>query len=137
MNFKSIGLALLFSTSSIAAAASECGLPMRTRDAGSRSYGYNCVSNLKKIDMLYHDVETSKMYFIVPHIADETAKNVEFVIRDADDKLIYLKEYQTNGLEIIEVDLPPRNDNENHYWYFTLICDSEQRSRDHVTEGIL
>ncbi|MCC0178005.1 DUF928 domain-containing protein [Waterburya agarophytonicola K14] len=127
---------------------SDYGLPSHRRDGGSRSSKGNCLADADSRNLTALIPEktvgvnvsaTPKLFFYVPKVSKE--KTLEFVLRNQQDELIYEAFLTTEGKGIMSVDLPANvqkdiieQDNKYH-WYLSMICNSEERSRDIVVEG--
>ncbi len=120
------------------------GLPSNRRDGGSRG---NCIANGKDFVALVpdHPVNvtasiSSQLFFYVPQT--EEPKTIEFVVRTQEDQLVHEAFVQTTGQAgIMSVAIPEQvqeNVNQSYgdyHWYLSMICDSNQRSKDIVLEG--
>ncbi len=122
--------------------ATREGLPNRRVAGGSR--GDSCTFTENTLTALIPNNAVTltasaspNWFFYVP--ATNQAKVLEFVIRDANDNLVHEQTFTIKGDSgIINVNLP--NDkqlksNQEYQWYFSLICNPENRSRDLVVEG--
>ena len=127
---------------------SNYGIPTHRRDGGSRSSSENCITNSRNLvalipnNILASTASASpKLFFYVPEISKE--KTIEFVLRDQQDKLIYEAFLTTSGKGIITLEIPANLQSnllkaeQNYHWYLSMICDSQQRSRDVVVEGLM
>jgi len=82
--------------------------------------------------------DSPTMYFYVPKT---TAKTGEFVLRSDDDNDIYQTTFtlpSTSG--IVQLNIPSSaglKTGKKYQWYFTLICNSEDRSGDEYTQGFI
>jgi len=80
-----------------------------------------------------------KLFFYVPEIKNQ--RTLEFVMRNEEDRLMYEAFLTTEGNGIMSVEVPADvtsnmlEDDQNYHWYLSMICDTEQRSRDIVVEG--
>ncbi len=120
------------------------GLPYNRRDAGSRG---NCLAKGRDVVALVPDrpinktISTSpQLFFYIPKI--EQAKEIEFILRNNEDELVYKQLFTPNNQEgIISLSIPEtvtensREANQNYHWYLSLICDHKHRSQDIVLEG--
>lgn len=120
------------------------GLPSNRRGGGSRG---NCIANGKEFIALVPDRAVNKTASISPQLffyAPKTSehKNIEFVLRNREDELVYktlLKTTEQAG--IMSVALPEqikehsREYYGDYHWYLSLICNSKRRSQDVVLEG--
>ena len=120
------------------------GLPYNRRDAGSRG---NCLAKGHNVVALVPDrpinktISTSpQLFFYIPQI--EQAKEIEFILRNNKDELVYKKLFAPNNQEgIISFSIPEtvtensREAHQNYHWYLSLICDHKHRSQDIVLEG--
>lgn len=131
-------------------ANSNYGLPTHRRDGGSRGRGDNCLSaddNRHLIALIpeqnigINASESPQLFFYVPQVNSQ--KTIEFVVRNEQDELIYEAFMTTKGQGMMSVEIPGDiNSNllenkHNYHWYFSLICNPQQRSRDLVVEGWL
>jgi hypothetical protein len=128
---------------------SNYGLPTHRRDGGSRGGGDNCLSaddrNLIALipeqNIGINASESPQLFFYVPRVSKQ--KTIEFVVRNEQDELVYEAFISTEGQGIMSVAIPADiNSNllkikQNYHWYFSLICNPQQRSRDLVVEGWL
>ncbi|MDJ0636847.1 MAG: DUF928 domain-containing protein [Xenococcaceae cyanobacterium MO_188.B29] len=120
------------------------GLPSNRRDGGSRG---NCIANGKDFVALVPDrpvnetaLISSQLFFYVPQT--EEPKEIEFILRNRQDELVHKTLLQTTKRSgIMSVAIPEQvqeNSREyygDYHWYLSLICDSQQRSKDVVLEG--
>jgi hypothetical protein len=125
---------------------SNYGIPAHRRDGGSRGSNDNCIANNRNLvalipkNIVARNVSTSpKLFFYVPEVSKE--RTIEFVLRDQQDKLMYEAFLTTSGKGIITLEIPADVQSnllkaeQNYHWYLSMICDSQQRSRDVVVEG--
>lgn len=127
---------------------SNYGLPTHRRDGGSRSSINNCLADAdnRNLIALVPDktvgISTSispKIFFYVPEVSRQ--KTLEFVLRSEQDELIYEAFMTTKGKGIMSIEIPINDSlkiletDQNYHWYLSIICNSEQRSRDIVVEG--
>ena len=127
---------------------SDYGLPTHRRDAGSRSSRDNCITDADGRNLIALIPEKTvginasaapKLFFYVPKIKKQ--KTLEFVLRNEQDELIYETFLTTEGKGIMSVEVPAdvRSNSleaaQNYHWYLSMICNSQQRSRDVVVEG--
>ena len=126
---------------------SDYGLPTHRRDGGSRGGNNSCVgdSNSNLVALIpeesvgINSSASPKLFFYVPKVKQQ--KTLEFVLRDEQDKLMYEAFLTTEGAGIMSVDIPAnlqansRGEDTNYHWYLSMICNSQQRSRDIVVEG--
>jgi hypothetical protein len=78
------------------------------------------------------------LYFSMPTL-DET-RQVEFILRDSDENLVYKTTFDVNPVEgIVGVHIPEGQLKlaQDYHWYFSLVCDSEDRSQNVVLTGWL
>ena len=120
------------------------GLPSNRRDGGSRG---NCIANGKDFVALVPDrpvnetaLISSQILFYVPQTKEP--KEIEFILRNRQDELVHKTLLQTTERSgIMSVAIPEQvqeNSREyygDYHWYLSLICDSQQRSKDVVLEG--
>ena len=126
---------------------SDFGLPTHRRDGGSRGSKDSCVANVETQNLMAlipqqtvgrNASASPKLFFYVPE--SEQKSTLEFVLRNEEDKLMYEAFLSTEGNGIMSVEVPADVtanllEKENYHWYLSMICDSEQRSRDIVVEG--
>jgi hypothetical protein len=125
--------------------SSREGLPLRRVGGGTRS-DCNFASKDRLVALIpEHTVSKTtkanpKLYFYIPE--NTVGKQLEFVLRDKDDRQVYEITFTSNSQKsgIISVDLPTDQNvslslNERYHWYFSLLCDSNNRSQDIVLEG--
>jgi len=125
---------------------SDFGLPTHRRDGGSR--GDQCVADAESQNLMALIPQKSvgvnasaspKLFFYVPEIKNQ--RTLEFVMRNEEDRLMYEAFLTTEGNGIMSVEVPADvtsnmlEDDQNYHWYLSMICDTEQRSRDIVVEG--
>ena len=120
------------------------GLPSYRRDGGTRS---GCAMNSHDFVALVPDRAVNltastnpKLYFHVPE-TDRT-QNIEFVLRDRQDRLVYETLIQTKGeAGIMSVEIPfplaqqSLKSGTGYRWYLSNICNPQKRSQDIVLEG--
>ena len=126
----------------------DFGLPTHRRDGGSRGSRDNCVASAENQNLTALIPEqtvginasaTPKLFFHIPEITDQ--KNLEFVLRNERDELMYEAFLSTKGKGIISIEIPVNlgsnllQTEQNYHWYLSMICDERQRSRDIVVEG--
>ncbi|MGL6344870.1 MAG: DUF928 domain-containing protein [Waterburya sp.] len=131
-------------------ANSNYGLPTHRRDGGSRGSGNDCLSAADNRNLIalipeqnigINTSESPQLFFYVPEINKQ--KTIEFVVRNEQDELVYEAFISTKGQGIMSVAIPADiNSNllkkeQNYHWYFSLICNPQQRSWDIVLEGWL
>ena len=127
---------------------SDYGLPTHRRDGGSRGVTDNCMTNAENLSLVALIPEkvvginasaSPKLFFYVPKINSQ--KTLEFVLRNEQDELMYEAFLTTEGEGIISVEVPTdvKSDllkkDQNYHWYLSMICNSQQRSKDIVVEG--
>ena len=126
---------------------SNFGLPTHRRDGGSRSAG-ECVARAENQNLMalipqktvgVNVSASPKLFFYVPEVKNQST--LEFVMRNEEDRLMYEAFLTTEGNGIVSVEVPADvasnmlKEDENYHWYLSMICDTEQRSRDIVVEG--
>lgn len=86
--------------------------------------------------------ERPTLLFYVPQML--TANKAEFILRDANDELIYESTFEVGdegalvSVEMAETDtVPALTVNENYDWYFSIIPDLEDRASDIVVHGTI
>ena len=121
----------------------DVGLPGRREGGGTRG---ECAAVDKTLTALmpqnnfgYTLNEYPTFYWYVPQIGAEAA---EFVLLDENNNEIYLTTFQiadSPGLISLSLPdtagLPPLEEGQNYHWYFSLICDFNDRSGDLFTDG--
>ena len=121
------------------------GLPDNRQAGGSREL--SCIAQDDNFTVLIPNktVNTTasidpKIFFYVPKTTEQ--KTIEFVLRDHKDQLIHEAFLKTDGQAgIMNVEIPQdiskslEQSNSNYKWYLSMICDSQNRSRDLVLEG--
>jgi hypothetical protein len=127
---------------------SDFGLPTHRRDGGSRGSRDNCIADAKNQNLIALIPEDTigvnasaspKLFFYVPEVNHQ--KTLEFVLRNEQDELIYEAFISTEGNGIMSVEVPADVHSnylaaeQNYHWYLSMICDTQQRSRDLVVEG--
>jgi hypothetical protein len=78
------------------------------------------------------------LFFAVPVIPSHTS--LEFVLRNAQDELVYEKTFPgTTAAGILPIPLPaPGLDAQQQYhWYLSVICNPSDRAHDLVVEGLI
>ena len=128
--------------------SSDYGLPTHRRDGGSRGSSDSCVTDVNSSSLIALIPEKTvginasaspKLFFYVPKVKEQ--KTLEFVLRDEKDELMYEAFLTTAGEGIMSVDIPADvranliEKDTNYHWYLSIICNSQQRSRDIVVEG--
>ncbi len=132
----------------VKASNSDFGLPTHRRDGGSRGSRDDCVTDAENQNLMALIPEKTvginastapKLFFYVPKVNHQ--RTLEFVLRNEQDQLIYEAFLSTEGNGIISVEIPADVHSnllateQNYHWYLSMICDSQQRSRDIVVEG--
>lgn len=128
---------------------SDYGLPTHRRDGGSRGNRDNCITEdadsrnlialIPENTVGINASASPKLFFYVPKINNQ--KTLEFVLRNEQDELMYEAFLTTEGEGIVSVEVPADvhsnflEAEQNYHWYLSMICDSQQRSRDVVVEG--
>ncbi len=120
------------------------GLPLRRVGGGTRS-GCNFANSNQLVALIPERTiakttkANPKFYFYIPE--NTAGKQLEFVLRDKDDRQVYESTFTSNGKSgIISIELPATKSNllaanENYHWYLSLLCNSANRSQDMVLEG--
>ncbi|RMF25576.1 MAG: DUF928 domain-containing protein [Cyanobacteria bacterium J083] len=124
--------------------AARQGLPFRRAGGGTR--GNNCLAEQTAIALVpttpinLATRSDNKLFFYIPPTQGKA--EIEFVLRDVQDNLIHEQILVTEGKAgIVALDLPTNLStkslklNSNYRWYFSLICNPENRSQDIVLEG--
>ena len=142
-------LSLSSSLSLLAMSSPSQGLPGRRVGGGSR--GCQELQSLTAIDpkqlialMPQENVAKTAadyptLFVRIPKLP--SVKNLEFVLRDDRDKKVYKTTFQspdTGG--VLSLPLPasamsPLAANKPYHWYFSIICDASDRSKDISVEG--
>ncbi|PZV26897.1 MAG: hypothetical protein DCF12_07350 [Snowella sp.] len=121
--------------------------PMRRKPGGSRDLLSNnsCRFDPQELTALIPEslkgATTSAsptLFFAVPPISAKTS--IEFVLRDANDQLVY--ERTVSGLGqagILPMTLPPNtlSPSQDYHWYLSIICNNRDRAYDLVVEGFV
>lgn len=124
--------------------SSRNGLPFNRIAGGSRG---NCLASNHPLIALVPEknlnltTSTSpQLFFYIP--ATTNPHQIEFVLRNQNDELVYETSVETNHKSgIVSIKLPNSIEsnglklNENYHWYLSMICDPQQRSHDLVVEG--
>ena len=125
--------------------AINSGLPNNRQAGGSRNS--SCIAQNDNFTVLIPNKTINstasiapKIFFYVPKTQEQ--KTIEFVLRDHQDKLIHEAFLKTDGQAgIMNVEIPQDiskslgQSNSNYKWYLSMICHSQNRSRDLVLEG--
>jgi hypothetical protein len=121
--------------------------PMRRKPGGSRDLLSNnsCRFDPQKLTALIPEslkgATTSAsptLFFAVPPISSNTS--LEFVLRDANDQLVYEKTVSGLGQAgILPMALPPNalSSSQDYHWYLSVICNNRDRAYDLVVEGFV
>ncbi|MGF1590860.1 MAG: DUF928 domain-containing protein [Pleurocapsa sp.] len=136
--------------SQVKATNSDFGLPTHRRDGGSRGSRNDCVNDAENQNMMalipeqtlgFNASAAPKLFFYVPEVNNQ--RTLEFVLRNEQDQLMYEAFISTEGNGIMSVEIPADVQpnllatEQNYHWYLSMICDTQQRSRDIVVEGWL
>lgn len=127
--------------------SSRQGIPERRVAGGSRSQ--TCILNrnnltalMPKNSLALTASASPTFFFYLPPTTEP--QPVEFVLRDGDDNLLYETTFTvSNKSGIISFTLPTSEttdylkNNRDYHWYFSLICNRENRSQDMVVEGFV
>lgn len=123
------------------------GLPGRRIGGGTRYPYDDCIAGETPLIALVPEnnlgVTTAAHPSLLFYLPQATAaRDVEFVLLDANDELVYDTTFQVKGNSgVISLNLPDDGAlpslamNENYYWYFSIICDAANRAQDIVVEG--
>lgn len=129
------------------------GLPGRREGGGTRGNG--CVASDRPLTALAPQFvvdgtvsiygttvsETPKLYWYVPAV---NAQALEFVMLDENGDEVYLQELPANETSgIVAVEVPMAEDptlsrlepNQDYHWFFSVVCDADDRSGDIISEG--
>ena len=121
--------------------------PMRRKPGGSRDLLSNnsCRFDPQELTALIPEslkgATTSAsptLFFAVPSISANTS--LEFVLRDANDRLVYEKTVPGLGQAgILPMALPPNtlSPSQDYHWYLSVICNNRDRAYDLVVEGFV
>ena len=121
------------------------GLPGRRIGGGTR--GEECIAGETPLMALMPEsnlgvttAENPSLLFYLPQAT--STRDVEFVLLDNNDELIYDTTFQVKeDSGIISVSLPDEETlpllekNENYHWYFSIICDPANRAQDVAVDG--
>lgn len=122
----------------------DVGLPGRTEGGGTR--GSCAAVGDKSLTAIapnqnfgYTTDEYPTFYWYVPEIGAEAA---EFVLLDEDNTEVYVTTFQIQDSAGIislslpgEAGIPPLTPGENYQWFFSLVCDFNDRSGNIFTSG--
>jgi hypothetical protein len=120
------------------------GFPIRqvgggTRDGRCSAIGQSLAALIPSDAVGMTTKALPELFFYIPKTAKP--QQVEFVMRDDRDRLVY---ENTNSIEkngILRVNVPVTKQLSNleadryYHWYLSMICDSQDRSKDLVVEG--
>jgi hypothetical protein len=120
------------------------GLPLRRVGGGTRSdcnlNTHNQLTALIPERTIAKTTSTNpKFYFYLPE--NTAGKQLEFVLRDQNDRQVYETTFTSNGKSgVMAVELPASQQyllesNANYHWYLSLLCNPANRSQDIVLEG--
>jgi hypothetical protein len=121
--------------------------PMRRKPGGSRDLLSNnsCRFDSQTLTALVPEslkgTTTSAsptLFFAVPPISPETS--VEFVLRDANDQLVYERTVPGLGKAgILPMTLPSNtlSASQDYHWYLSVVCNNRDRAYDLVVEGFV
>ncbi|MBE9128240.1 MULTISPECIES: DUF928 domain-containing protein [unclassified Coleofasciculus] len=125
------------------------GAPTRTEPGGTRSPVDSCPVNGKALKALVPSnnfgttVAAYPTFFVyMPASSSGTTLPVEFVLEDIEDNPIYKTTFDSSGKSGIitlslptEVGLAPLKVGQDYKWSFSVMCQSNERSKDLVVEG--
>jgi hypothetical protein len=129
--------------------ADNVGIPGRRVAGGTRngSISDSCNASSKPLVAIVPEnavvVTTSEsptLFFYVPET--NQPQEMEFVLRDQNDALIYDTTWTANGkagivsLKVPDVVKSALQNKQDYHWYFTLVCNHD-RSLDLVVEGLI
>ncbi|MBD1913448.1 MULTISPECIES: DUF928 domain-containing protein [unclassified Leptolyngbya] len=129
------------------------GLPGRREGGGTRGNG--CATSDRPLTALAPQFvvdgtvsiygttvsETPKLYWYVPAV---NAQALEFVLLDEDGDEVYLETLPANETPgIVGVEVPAAENstlsrltpNQDYHWFFSVVCDTSDRSGDVISEG--
>lgn len=120
------------------------GLPTRRSGGGRRGLDTSEVPTLTALipesRLGLTSLPRPTLYFYVPEVKHIEA--IELVFRDQDDRLIYdtfLSPLDQAGIVAINLsefdNFPALKVGQNYHWYFSVLVDKDNRSRDMVVEG--
>jgi hypothetical protein len=142
---------LSVSWSNVAAAGNQSqntqqGLPLRRVGGGTRS-GCELASSDKLVALIPERTigkttkSHPKFYFYIPENTE--GKQIEFVLRDKHDNLVYETIFASDGKSgILSIELPASKisllaANDDYHWYLSMLCNPANRSQDIVLEGFI
>jgi hypothetical protein len=113
---------------------------VRRRMCGSNSeLSFTSLVPKNKIGRTVSDYPT--FFFYLPQTHAEIA---EFILQDENGKLIYEQDLTIKNLSGVigvsipaNTNLPPLEVGKKYTWLFLLVCDPEDRTRDHLESGIV
>ena len=117
------------------------GLPGRRISGGTRS---ECMSDrpviaLNPANNLGVTVsDRPSVHFLLPEF-DESLL-LEFKLRDSQGKTLYTKSLSTDEVsDLVSIQVPEKSlqANQNYQWYFSVVCNAQERSQDIVLSGWL
>ena len=121
--------------------------PMRRKPGGSRDLLSNnsCRFDSQTLTALVPESlkgatasASPTLFFAVPPISPETS--VEFVLRDANDQLVYERTVPGLGKAgILPMTLPSNtlSASQDYHWYLSVVCNNRDRAYDLVVEGFV
>jgi hypothetical protein len=119
------------------------GLPGRREGGGTRG---NCLPGQAPLVALMPDTNfgltTSEFPTLFWYVPPQSVQTAEFILLDAEDNEVYETRIALpDSGGVIGLSLPAVNGSsplavdENYHWYFSLVCNPDDRSADIFTEG--
>lgn len=119
------------------------GLPGRRLGGGTRG---ECVQSQPTLTALQPDSNFGLTTTAYPtffwYLPASSATQAEFILLDADSNPVYQTTFQIMGKSGVirlslptDVNLPPLAVGKDYHWFFSLVCDANDRSADVITEG--
>jgi hypothetical protein len=127
----------------------DIGAPTRVLGGGTRSSGSSCPIVGKPLKALIPSngfgvtVAAYPTFFVyMPALSLQTSPLVQFVLEDKQGNNIYTSTFKTSGTPgIMTISLPsqgglsPMEVGKDYKWYFSLMCQPDERSQDITVEG--
>jgi hypothetical protein len=120
------------------------GFPIRQVGGGTRD-GHCSVKGQSLTALIPNDSvgmttkDLPELFFYLPKTSK--SQQVEFVLRDYRDRLVYENTTSIEQNGIVKVNVPASQQlqsletNRDYHWYLSMICDPQDRSKDMVVEG--
>jgi hypothetical protein len=118
------------------------GLPGRREGGGTRSG--TCAQGQPTLTALMPNTNYGQTVSPYPtwfwYVPQTVATTAEFVLLDSSDNEVYRTTFQTSDTPGIislslPTDQPPLTVDQDYHWYFSLVCDPQDRSADLFAEG--